>query len=145
MIVYAWKCKFLNFSEFNPLLHAINLTSNFIACMREITLIFKMSSWMAQWLSLNLNTILRDRWSQNAQIFAINTFRMDFQDSNVGLFMTGFFNRYWQTISGKFLRPFYWKPPPDQILHMYGIIYRFRQKIRMDEFSSKTACVKRPG
>ena len=46
-------------------------------------------------------------------------------------------NPYWQ-ITGKFLRPFYWKIHPDQMLHtMYG----FSQKIRMDEFSSKTACV----
>ena len=45
-------------------------------------------------------------------------------------------NPYWQ-ISGIFLRPFYWKTHPDQILH---IIYGFSQKIRMDEFSNKTAC-----
>ena len=43
-------------------------------------------------------------------------------------------NPYWQ-ISG---RPFYWKNHPDQMLH---IKYGFSQKIRMDEFSSKTACV----
>ena len=54
-------------------------------------------------------------------------------------------NPYWQ-ISGKFLRPFYWKTHPsknqefsDQMSH---IIYGFSQKIRMDEFSSKTACVR---
>jgi len=53
-------------------------------------------------------------------------------------------NPYWQ-ISGKFLSPFYWKTHPsknhefsDQMSH---IIYGFSQKIRMDEFSSKTACV----
>ena len=36
---------------------------------------------------------------------------------------------YWQ-ISGKFLRPFYWKTHPDQMLH---IIYGLSQKNRMDE------------
>ena len=47
------------------------------------------------------------------------------------------FNPYWQ-ISGKFLRPFYWKTYPDQMLH---IIYGFSPKIPMGEFSNKTVCV----
>ena len=38
----------------------------------------------------------------------------------------------------KKFNPFYWKTHPDQMLH---IIYGFSQKIRMDEFSSKTVCV----
>ena len=44
---------------------------------------------------------------------------------------------YWR-ISGKFLRPFYWKTHPDQMLH---ILYGYSQKIRMDEFFSKASCV----
>ena len=52
-----------------------------------------------------------------------------------GLILITFINPYWQ-ISGKFLRPFYWKTHPDQMLH---IIYGFSQKIQTDEFSSKTA------
>ena len=47
------------------------------------------------------------------------------------------FNRQLEN-SGASHRPFYWKTHPDQMLH---IIYGFSQKIRMDEFSSKTACV----
>ena len=47
-------------------------------------------------------------------------------------------NRQLLENSGVSHRPFYWKTHPDQMSH---IIYGFSQKIRMDEFSSKTVCV----
>ena len=72
-----------------------------------------------------------------------------------GIFSVGFplqknltlIGKSWKTHPEIFLKfsfigsshiPFYWKTHPGKILH---IIYGFSQKIRIDEFSSKTACV----
>ena len=65
-------------------------------------------------------------------------------------------NPYWQ-ISGEFLRPFYWKTHPIVNWRILGVTQAvllenssrpnvtyhiwFQSKNRMDEFSSKTACV----